>query len=85
MGQKRMAPIEWPVRIHVEDGRTFVVEQAPDGILRVSVEGNAEWRAIDPAVYGFGVPSVGAVVGRTLRWWRETTGEPVIIGRPRRD
>jgi hypothetical protein len=25
------------------------------------------------------VPSIGAVVGRTLRWWRETTGEVVIL------
>jgi hypothetical protein len=85
LGQKRMAPIEWPVRIRVEDGRTLVVEQTPDGILRVSVDGTAEWRTIDPLTYGLGVPSVGAVVGRTLRWWRETTGEPVIIGRRRED
>jgi hypothetical protein len=49
-------------------------------VLRVSVEGSGEWRSIDPLVYGAGVPSEGAVVGRTLRWWRETTGEAVIIG-----
>ena len=80
MGQQRMAPIEWPVRIRVDDGRTFAVEQSPDGTLRVSIDGTAEWREIDPSVYGFGVTSVGAVVGCTLRWWQETTGEPVIIG-----
>jgi hypothetical protein len=39
--------------------------------------GTNEWRVMG---WPYGVPSVGAVVGRTLRWWRETTGEPVIIG-----
>lgn len=85
MGQKRMAPIVWPVRIPVEDGRTFLVEQGADGSLRVAIEGIGEWGCIDPLVYGYGVASVGAVVGCTLRWWRETTGEPVIIGRRRED
>ena len=75
-----MPPIRWPVRIAVDDGRTFVVEQAPDGILRVRVDGTDEWRMIDPHLYGHGVPSEGAVVGRALRWWHETTGEPVILG-----
>jgi hypothetical protein len=80
MGRTSGFTIAWPVRIPVEDGRTFLVEQTDDGVLRVSVEGSGEWRSIDPLVYGAGVPSEGAVVGRTLRWWRETTGEAVIIG-----
>jgi hypothetical protein len=75
--------IGWPVRIPVDDGRTFIVEQTGDGDLRVRVDGTDEWRTIDPLVYGRGVASEGAVIGRTLRWWHETTGEAVIIGRPR--
>jgi hypothetical protein len=27
VGQKRMAPIEWPVTIRVGDGRTFLIER----------------------------------------------------------
>jgi hypothetical protein len=80
MGRTRGFVIDWPVSIHVEDGRTFLVEQTDDGVLRVCVGGTGDWRSIDPLVYGSGVPSEGAVVGRTLRWWREQTGEPVIIG-----
>jgi len=79
MGRTRGFVIDWPVSIHVEDGRTFVVELLADDRLRVRVDGTDEWRTIDPQQYGYGVPSVGAVVGRTLRWWRETTGEAVII------
>jgi hypothetical protein len=85
MGRTRGFVIAWPVRIYVEDGRTFIVEQTDASELRICVEGSAEWRTIDPQLYGYGVPSVGAVVGRTLRWWRETTGEPIIIGRRRED
>ena len=80
MGRTSGFAINWPVRINVEDGRTFIADQTDDGDLRVCVEGTDTWRTIDPSVYGSGVPSEGAVVGRTLRWWRETTGEPVILG-----
>ncbi len=83
MGRTRGFVINWPVRIHVEDGRTFVVERTDD-VLRVCIEGTDEWRTIDPQVYGYGVASERSVVGRTLRWWRETTGEPVIIGYSRK-
>lgn len=74
--------IRWLVRIDVEDGRTFVVEPTDDGDLRVRIDGTDEWWTIDPLVYGRGVASEGAVVGRTLRWWHQTTGEAVIVGRP---
>ena len=84
MGRTRGFVIHWPVRIHVEDGRTFVVEQT-DHVLRVRIDGTGEWRTIDPLVYGYGVASEGSVIGRTLRWWRETTGEAVIIGRRSED
>jgi hypothetical protein len=72
-----MAPIEWPVTIRLGDGRTFLVERHGDADLRVCAAGTDDWRVMG---WPYGVPSVGAVVGRTLRWWRETTGEPVIIG-----
>jgi hypothetical protein len=84
MGRTRGFAIDWPVTIHVEDGRTFIVELAPDDNLWVRVDGSDERRSIDPSLYGFGVPSEGAVVGRTLRWWHETTGEPVAIAPSRR-
>jgi hypothetical protein len=79
VGRTRGFVIDWPVSIHVEDGRTFVVELTADNCLRVRVDGTDDWRTMDPQQYGYGVASVGAVVGRTLRWWRETTGQPVII------
>jgi len=82
MGRTSGFTIHWPVRIDVEDGRTFIVEQT-NGVLRVRVDGTGDWRTMDPLVYGRGVADTGSVVGRTLRWWRETTGEPVILGRRR--
>ncbi len=75
-----MAPIERPVTIRLDDGRTFLVEREGDADLRVCVAGADDWRVMG---WPCGVFSVGAVVDRTLRRWRETTGEPVIIGRTR--
>jgi hypothetical protein len=72
-----MAPIEWPVAIRIVDVRTFLVERHAVADLRVCVAGTNDWRVMG---WPYGVPSVGAVVGRTLRWLQETTGEPVIIG-----
>ncbi|GEM_PF-2838467 len=80
MGRTLGVVIDWPVSIRVEDGRTFVVELLADDRRRVRVDGTDEWRTMDPQLYGYGVPRVGAVVGRTLRLWCDTTGEPAIIG-----
>jgi hypothetical protein len=64
MGQKRMAPIEWPVTIPINDGRTFLVERHGDADLQVCAAGTNDWRVMG---WPYGVASVGAVVGRTLR------------------
>jgi hypothetical protein len=37
MGQKRMAPIEWPVTIRVDDGRTFLVERLSEADPRICI------------------------------------------------
>jgi hypothetical protein len=73
--------VEWPVRIAVEDGRTFVVERMDDGSLRACVDGSDAWRSMGTPHQP---PSIGSVVGRFLYWWRETTGEVVILAPTRR-
>jgi hypothetical protein len=73
--------VEWPVRIAVEDGRTLVVGIDAEKNLRVRVDGTEDWQDMGSKLL---VPSIGAVVGRTLRWWRETTGEVVILAPTRR-
>ena len=77
--------IEWPVTFFVTDGRLFTVEPPrPTGagvrsLVRVTGDGPLEER---DAPLGF-MPSSGAVIGRTIRWWREATGQRIAIS-PRR-
>ena len=77
--------IEWPVTFYVTDGRLFTVEAprgtAVEALCRVRVMGDEGSEERD-APLGV-MPSSGAVIGRTLRWWRHSTGQPVAIS-PRR-
>jgi hypothetical protein len=75
MGRTSGFTIDWPVGIPIEDGRTFIVEPVDDGSVRVSVEGTDEWHSLGTPLRAL---SIGSVVGHTLHWWHETTGEPVI-------
>jgi hypothetical protein len=80
MGRTSGFVIDWPVTFDVEDGRRFEVAlvQTADGPeLRVR-PGDADWRVIGES---YCEQTTGAVIGRALRWWYETTGEPIIIAK----
>jgi hypothetical protein len=76
MGRTSGFTIDWPVGIPIEDGRTFIVEPVDDGSVRVSVEGIGEWRSLGTPLRTL---SIGSVVGHTLHWRYETTGELAIL------
>jgi hypothetical protein len=82
MGRTSGFVIEWPVTFDVEDGRRFEVALSEDGSghlqLRMHVAGDDAWRAVGES---YSEQTTGAVIGRALRWWYETTGEPIIIAK----
>jgi hypothetical protein len=78
MGRTSGFVIRWPVTFSVEDGRTFSVALTDDGNLRICVDGAREW--LDMGRHH--IPSVGAVMGSTLRWWYDRTGEPLFLVKP---
>jgi hypothetical protein len=78
MGRTSGFVIRWPVTFTVKDGRTFSVMLADDGGLRIRVEGTTAW--LDMGCHH--IPSLGAVVGCTLRWWYDTMGEPLFLVKP---
>ncbi len=77
-------PIEWPVLFQVEDGRRFRVTRVAgsEDSLVARVDGSAGDRTVGAYL---GEQTAGAVIGRTLRWWYETTRDPVVLAKPSPD
>lgn len=83
-GYNRVSGIRWPVTFVIEDGRRFTVPMPAEGDdpeleLLVDDGRGAGRYAIGPSL---GEQTTGAIIGRALRWWTETTGQFAVIDRP---
>lgn len=82
----RAGGISWPVRFAVADGRRFTVlaPQPESGgpMLRARVEGPAGMTKHEIGPYQ-NERTARAVIGRTVRWWNETTGETITAAKSR--
>jgi hypothetical protein len=82
----RAAGISWPVRFAVADGRRFTVLAPQPGsggpMLWARVEGPAGMTKHEIGPYKNEM-TARAVIGRTVRWWIETTGETIAAAKSR--
>ncbi len=84
-GYNRVRGINWPVTFSVDDGHRFTVSQPIDGPAGLALQCHVEGGRAGVYEIGpwYNEQSVGAIIGRTMRWWIERTGFGVSIERRR--
>ena len=81
-GYNRVRSLTWPVVFQIDGGQRFTVDapvRGPEGLrLRCRVESGQDVVDREIGAY-YNERSAGAIIGRTIRWWIESTGVGVSI------